>query len=196
MSKLKLMVMLFTFTTVLFVGLDAYAAEGASIAIETQRFDGSILKSVLMQKGNKIRLEENLPNSEEVGNVIISDGKECWHIPVIGKPQKYPPIKNALELIGIDKEAIKKEPTGKIAEKIQKTGNKKEIIRYKDFMETEDLGWLPRTIETYDSAQVLQTRTEIKETNDVVELQDDLFNYRNVKFSQKAKEIAKKMHFE
>lgn len=196
MDKLKFGVVSFIILVSLFTGVNIFAAEGKSIAVEIKRSDGTILKNVLMQEGDKIRLEETLPNSDEIGNVIISDGKECWHIPVIGKIQKYPPIKDALELIGIKKEMIKKEDKGKIDNRIRKVAKTKGTIQYKKFMETEDFGWLPGLIETYDSTQTLQSTTIITDVKEDRQLSDDLFNYRKVNFSTKAKEMAKKMYFE
>ena len=178
------------------------ALQGAKFSLETTIFgdENIIFGTTIMQKDNKIRIEETLPNSEEIGVIIISDSKECWHIPAVGKISTMPPIKSALEVIGIEQEALKKDIGIKAKEipatKALKKEVAQEIVSYKEYMETEELGSLPRVVEIYDLNNKLQKRTQILNLQENLNLSEELFNKNAVKFSDKAKEIAKKKHFE
>ncbi|MDD5529146.1 MAG: hypothetical protein PHX21_03870 [bacterium] len=176
------------------------AGEGNIISLETKLYsphqssNSVVYKTFVMQKGNKIRIEETLPNSEEIGLVMISDGKECWYIPASGKMQKMPLIKDALEAIGIKREKGKTQI--KLENKTEKISLNKEVISYKNYIETDDFGWIPKTTEKYDSTNTLQSTTEVKDVKEEMDISDNMFNYKNVKFSYKVQEMAKKLHFE
>lgn len=156
--------------------------------------DSTVYKASVMQKGNKIRVEETFPNSDEIGLVMISDEKECWYIPAAGNIQKMPPIKDVLEYVGIKKE------TNETAIKIDKRkidlSSSKMKTNYKNYTETVGYGSIPRIVENYDASNVLQSRIELKSIEEETNISDYLFARENVKFSDKALEIAKKMHFE
>ena len=175
---------------------------GMKFSLETTIFgeENLMFRTTIMQKGEKIRVEETLPNSEEIGLVLISDSKECWYIPAVGKVSQIPPIKSALEVIGIEQEALKKDIGIKAKEipatKALKKEVAQEIVRYKEYMETEEMGQLPKVIEVYDLKDKLQKRTVILNLEEDLNLSDELFDKNKVTFSDKAKEIAKKSHFE
>ncbi|MDD2891169.1 MAG: hypothetical protein PHE49_11125 [bacterium] len=176
------------------------AGERTVLSLETKLYTPNqsstsvVYKTSVMQKDNKIRIEETLPNSEEIGLVIISDGKECWYIPATGKMQKMPPIKDALEAVGIKREKGKTQI--KLENKTEKIHSNKEVISYKNYIETDDFGWIPKTIEKYDSTNTLQSTTEVKDVKEETDISDNMFNYKNVKFSYKVQEMSKKLHFE
>ncbi|MFA5031399.1 MAG: hypothetical protein WC614_00115 [bacterium] len=180
----------------MFMPLVCFSAnEGIIISLETRLLsDNIVYKTFIKQENNRIRIEETLPNSEEIGLVMISDEKECWYIPAFGKMQKMPPIKDALEVVGIKMEKGKTQI--KLGDKIEKASSNKEIISYKNYIETDDLGWIPKTIEKYDSTNTLQSTTEVKDVKEGIDISDNMFNYKNVKFSYKVQEMAKKLHFE
>jgi len=185
--------------------------EGIKIVFETTRFENgktTTWETTIMKLGKKLRIEETFPDSKkevapQIGEVIIWDGKECWLFTPLGKPQQIPPIRNGLEFLGFKgKEARPQVEEKGVKWDIDKANNvplKKETslgtTEYKDYTIIEGFGYFPSVIEKYSEGN-LDMRTVVKNIDEEAELRGELFEPRKVLFSEKAKEEAKKYHFE
>ncbi|MDI6840086.1 MAG: hypothetical protein QMD71_04410 [bacterium] len=191
---------MFSFIILFIVSQLAVAKEGVKIGLETTIFGPSpiIYETTIMKKGNKLRIDETLPNSEEIGSVVIWDGKECLLFTPNKKPQSISPIKDGLDFIGFSSEFKTKgelwdidKVTGLPVKKTTSVGD----TYYKDYTQIHNFGALPTLIEEY-SKDRLDRRTVVKYVDDEVELRAELFDLHKVKFTEKAKKEAKKLNFE
>jgi len=179
------------------------SVDGVKFSLETTFFgeESIVIGTTIMQKGEKIRIEETLPNSNEIGSVVISDGEKTWHIFAEGKIAETSLIRNAFEAMGINGNVIKqdigKKSVTEIPEaKVIKQKSRGEVINYKDYITTESMGQIPGVIEIYDSNGKLQKQTAIKNIDEGMSFSSKLFDKNAVDFSYNAKESAKKKHFE
>lgn len=171
--------------------------EGVLITLENTRFeDGKNIQweTRIMKLGNKLRIEETLLNSEEVGRVIIWDGKQCRLFMPNHKPQLIPPIRNGLEFLGFRGKIKEKGVKWEIdAEKLPlKKETKHGLTKYEDYMQIEKFGYFPKKIEGYKDRE-LKMCTELKNVEDEAELSNTLFDHRFVEFSEEAKKLARKI---
>ena len=171
---------------------------GVKITLENTVFEeGKEVKweTRITKLGEKLRIDETFPNSEEIGQVIIWDGKQCRLFIPDHKPQTIPPIRNGLEFLGFN-EGVKEEGVKWEVDKVNKVPLKKEmadgITQYKDYVMIEYFGFFPSMIERHEKGK-LDLRTELKHTDKKLELSGNLFNSQSVEFSEEAKKLAKEL---
>lgn len=149
----------------------------------------------IIKLGERLRIEETFPNSNEVGKVIVWNGKECKLFIPNRQPQPISPVRNGLEFIGFRgeyKEGIKWK-VDKVSKLPVEMRIEDEIIYYKDYTMIENFGNFPTKIEHYVERKLVR-RTKLKHLDKKVELRNELFDFNEVEFSDKAKELAKKFY--
>jgi hypothetical protein len=151
-----------------------------------------------MKLGDKLRIEETFPGSEEMREVIIWDGKECKLFAPHHEPQVIPPVRNALEFLGFKPEVKEKNVKWDI-DRVNKVPVKKStdygVTNYEEYLLIEGFGQFPKVIEKYKGSK-LTLRRELIHTEKRLGLTGALFDSQKVEFSEEARELAKKLYLE
>jgi len=191
---------------------------GTLIVLETDYFHkrGTLISNtVIMKKGNKIRVEETIPvttqqrkgihSSGEVKRIIISDGKSTWFILSNGRVERQStPITHPL---GLDiyckcEKTGSKILHGRVVDVIETRKGKyylDPISRiplkrekgclttfYKSYELIEGVGYLPRVIETYNGRNLV-IKTTVKKVEHYKMFVEALFDPHKVTFTKSKK---------
>ncbi|MBI4721400.1 MAG: hypothetical protein HY769_00065 [Candidatus Stahlbacteria bacterium] len=171
---------------------------GVKLTLETTVYEeGEEIKREIkiVKLGEKLRIDETFPNSEEIGQVVIWNGKECKLFLPNHNPQLTTPIRNGMDFIGF-REDVKEKGVKWEIDNVTRLPSRKEtaheITQFKDYVMIEGFGLFPNVIERYE-AQKLLLHTELKHTDKEIDISPNVFDIESVKFSEAAKKLADKV---